>query len=81
MNREYAIRECERLAAESPDSSRSSWIPRRRDDGSWEVVRLDGVPSANRSRTAETRADERPPTGEDPRTAAVRNAGPWVGPG
>jgi hypothetical protein len=77
VTREQAESECERLAAESPDRATHSWLPRGEADGSWSVVKVH-VPPADRSElTAETRADERPPTGDDPRPGMLRNIPPY----
>jgi len=43
------------------------------------VVKI-SVPPANPDWQAELRADERPPTAEDPRSPSERNLGPNVGP-
>ncbi len=55
-------------------------MPRRTDNG-WQVVKI-AVPPPEDNLTAETRADERPEVGEDPRDALGRNVGgPWGGTG
>ncbi len=80
MTREDAERECERLAAESPDRATHTWIAFER-GGEWEVAKLD-VPPVDREGHTETRADEKPATGDDPRPSTWRDlGGPWVGPG
>ena len=66
MDRSEAEATCRRLAAEHPDRATHQWRPRREDDGTWSVVRI-GLPPAGDSLTAETSADERPATPEDPR--------------
>jgi hypothetical protein len=70
---------CARLAREHPDRETHQWHPRREDDGSWSVVKI-ALPPGERSPVTETRAEERPPTDDDPRTAAMRNLGPNIGP-
>ncbi len=70
---------CARLAAEHPDRATHSWHPREEPDGSWSVVKI-SLPSPGEL-TPETRAEERPATADDPRTAAMRNLGPNIGPG
>ena len=76
---ERAAREaCERLAATHPDRATHRWLPRHTDAG-WEVVKV-GLPPPLDHLQAEQRADERPATGEDPRTSIDRNVGgPWIG--
>jgi hypothetical protein len=71
---------CARFAAGHPDRETHQWRPRHEADGSWSVVRI-ALPPAETARTAETRADERPATADDPRTTAVQNLGPNIGPG
>jgi hypothetical protein len=80
MTQEQAEREAERLAAEHPDREAAQWRPREEPDGSWSVVKIALAP-IDEDLQAETRADERPPTADDPRSPSVRNVGgPWVGP-
>ena len=67
MTLEEAKQACKRLAAEHPDRETHRWIPREAEDGSWEVAKVHLAPADDRELTAETRADERPPTGDDPR--------------
>ena len=69
---------CARLAEEHPDRATHRWTPRREEDGSWSVVKI-ALPPQKPSGT-ETRAEEKPPTADDPRTAAMQNLGPNVGP-
>jgi len=74
-----AIEACKRLAGEHPDRETHRWVPHQASDGSWEVAKI-GLPSQKDDATAETRADERPPTPDDPRP--MRDiGGPGVGPG
>jgi hypothetical protein len=81
MTRAEAERECARLAAEHPDRMTHSWFPRRGPEGTWSVAKI-GIPPLESSNTAETRADEKPPTADDPRAPAWRDTGgPHVGPG
>lgn len=79
MERAQAEALAERLAREHPDRETHSWLVRRADAG-WQVAKV-AVPSAALDPHAELRADERPPQAEDPRSAHIRNVGPWVGPG
>jgi hypothetical protein len=69
MTREEAEQACKRLAAEHPDRQTHRCVPRETQGGSWEVVKVHLAPSDDEHLTAETRADERPPTGNDPRTS------------
>jgi hypothetical protein len=78
MNETEARRACLRLSKEHPDRATHQWRPRRGPDGSWSVVKI-GLPPTQDS-TPETRAEERPPTADDPRSAAMRNLGPNIGP-
>ena len=58
------------------------WIPRpsKDDPEAYEVVKVALPPPLDNLGT-EVRADERPETPDDPRTAQDRNIGPWVGGG
>ncbi|MCB0876235.1 MAG: hypothetical protein KDB46_08575 [Solirubrobacterales bacterium] len=75
--REEAEEACGRLARTHPDRKTHSFLPRRRGDG-WAVAKVALAPPAHQLGT-ETRADERPPTPDDPRSAHYRNAGPYAG--
>lgn len=79
MTREEAEALCARNAAEHPDRKVAQWRPQQQPDGTWTAVRVDFPPAPET--TAEQRADERPPTPDDPRTAAMQNLGPHIGPG
>ena len=78
MTREESEALCAEYAAEHPDRKVAQWIPQEQPDGEWVVLRV-GIPAPDT--TEEIRADERPPTADDPRDAHMRNIGPWVGPG
>ena len=80
MNEAEARGACTRLAAEHPDRDTHQWHPRQEAGGTWSVVKI-ALPPSERSPTGETRAEERPPTGDDPRSGAMQNLGPNVGPG
>ncbi len=73
---------CARLAATHADRATHQWLPRAPKDaaGPWQVVKVALPPPADNLGT-EVRADERPDTPDDPRSAHDRNVGPWVGPG
>ena len=78
MTKDEAREACARLAAEHRDRKTHRWLPREEADGSLSVVKVALPPKG--PLTPETTADERPPTGDDPRTAAMQNLGPHVGP-
>ena len=78
MTHEEAEAVCARYAAEHPDRKVAQWLPQQQPDGSWVVVKV-GIPLPET--TEEIQADERPPTPDDPRTAAMQNLGPHIGPG
>ena len=78
MTREEAEREAERLAAEHPDRKTHRFVAREQDGGAWGVVKVSLPPQGEL--TAETRAEEKPPTADDPRTVGEQNMGPNVGP-
>jgi hypothetical protein len=79
MNEAEARAECARLAAGHPDRETHRWRPRQDEDGSWSVVKIALPPTG--PQTPETRAEERPPTADDPRSTAMQNLGPNIGPG
>jgi hypothetical protein len=70
---------CSRLAAEHPDRRTHRWRPRREIDGSWSVIKIALAPEGPLG--TEIRAEEKPPTPDDPRSAAMQNLGPHIGPG
>jgi hypothetical protein len=78
MDREAAEHEAARLAAGHPHRETHRFLAREQQDGSWAVVKV-GLPPLGEL-TAETRAEERPPTPDDPRTVSEQNLGPNVGP-
>ena len=79
MNESEAREACARFAAEHPERETHQWQPRQEADGSWSVVKIALPPS--QPTTPETRAEEKPPTADDPRTSSMQNLGPNVGPG
>ena len=79
MDRATAEREAARLAVEHPDRETHRFLAREGEDGEWSVVKI-GLPPTGKL-TAETRAEEKPATADDPRTTAVQNLGPHIGPG
>ena len=77
MKREEAEAEARRLQAEHPERAGYRWFAREADgDRGWEVVRV-AVPPGTRvdPLSTEIRADEKPPTPDDPRTTFDRNVG------
>ena len=68
---------CERLAAEHADRETHQWRPREQRDGSWAVVKIALRPTDPTALGTETRADERPDTGDDPRSNVFRNVPPF----
>jgi hypothetical protein len=79
MTRDEAERLCEKLAAEHQDRETHQWRPREQPDGSWGVVKIALPPTDHDALTAETRADERPDTADDPRHNVFRNIPPFGG--
>lgn len=73
MTHDEAVAECARLGRDDPRASTDSWFPRLSGDGSWGVVHVAGLPSADDVRVTETAADEKPATPNDPRTAMDQN--------
>ena len=72
--------ECARLAKEHPDRETHRFVPRQGVDDVWAVAKIGLAPLPDKPLGQETRADERPPTPDDPRDSHSRNAGgPWVG--
>ena len=76
-SREEAEAARQRLAETHPDRKTHTFLTRER-EGGWEVVKVALAPPADQLDT-EVRADERPPTPDDPRSAHYRNAGPYAG--
>ena len=76
MTRDEAEAEARRLAAEHPERATHQWFPKAEGDGGWVVVRVEAPPGTRIDPlTAEIRADEKPPTPDDPRTSLERNVG------
>lgn len=75
MTREEAEALRDRYAAEHPDRAKAQWRTTEQADGSWAVVRISLPPS--QETTPELRADERPPTADDPRAAIFQNIPPY----
>lgn len=65
MDQAAAEQKCKELAETSPERETHRWMPRRDADGGWSVVKVGLSPKGKL--TAEQRADEKPPTPDDPR--------------
>ncbi|MEJ7875084.1 MAG: hypothetical protein WKF62_00375 [Solirubrobacterales bacterium] len=74
MKREEAEAVCRANAAEHPDRKVVQWRAQEGPDGDWAVVRIGLPPTPDTS--AETIAEERPPTPPDPRPDVPPTVGP-----
>ena len=77
MTEDEARAACAQLAAEHADRETHQWRPRQEPDGSWSVMKIALPPSG--PTTPETRAEERPATGEDRGPRRCRTSGPTSG--
>jgi len=68
---------CDHMGATHADRETHQWMPRRTENG-WQVVKI-ALPPPAEDLTTETRADERPEVGEDPRGAMNKNIGGYWG--
>jgi hypothetical protein len=79
VTREEALLEAKRLAEEHPERATHRWVPRKGEEGGWEVVKVKLPPGMRVDpvkATVETKP--RPPEPDDPRTPYDRNiGGPW----
>jgi hypothetical protein len=75
MTSDEAKAVCAANAASHPDREAAQWRPREAPDGTWSVMRID-LPPAQET-TPEVRADEKPPTADDPRSAIFQNISPY----
>jgi hypothetical protein len=76
MTRAEADQACERLGLEHPDRATHRWMPRRAGDGGWSVVKVGLAPASKaEDLKGEQRADEKPPTPDDPRPLVDPNWG------
>ena len=73
LTEEAARAICAHLAASHPDRATSHWIPRQTEAG-WDVVKV-GLPPPVDNLNTSLRPDEKPMTGEDPRSSLSRNTG------
>lgn len=79
MTRDEAIAQCAELKATHEDRATHQWLPRETPDADWQIVKVALPATSVTNTTPEQRADEKPPTGDDPRTSLDRNlGGPWV---
>ena len=78
VTREEVLAECARLAEEDPDRETHRFVPREGADGIWTVAKVGLPPVPIEPLGQESRADEKPPTPDDPRDSLTRNLGPWV---
>jgi len=74
MTEQEAKDRCATLAAESPERTTHSWLPKQGADGEWGIVKL-GVPSASQA-TGTTTLSEVPGIKDDPRTIFEKNVPP-----
>jgi len=81
VTRDEAEAECRRLADEHPERAKHRWFPRAQANESWVVVKVEVPPGTRVDPLGEEiRADEKPPTPDDPRTSYSRNVGSdWFG--
>jgi len=80
MTREEAEATSIRLAREHPDRETHRFVPSKDGAGVWSVAKIGLAPVSGAPLTNGTRADEKPPTADDPRDSFSRNVGgPWVG--
>ncbi len=77
MTRDEAEERSVALTADHPDRETHRFLPRQNAAGDWEVVKI-GLPPADDGGAAEVRADEKPPTPDDPRESLTRNLGPYA---
>ena len=78
MTETEAREACARFAAEHADRNTHRWRPRQEPHGSWSIVKIALAPEG--PLRAEVRAEEKPPTADDPRSTATQNLGPHIGP-
>lgn len=80
MTREEATALCARLRETHADRFTHQWRPRQDASGDWTVLKIALPERRDEDRRTEQRADERPPSADDPRPAFERNVGgPWAG--
>jgi hypothetical protein len=73
MTHAEAEAECQRLSTESPERHTHRWVPVEDADGGWQVAKIGLAPADEEVTGTETRADEKPPTPDDPRPESSRN--------
>lgn len=80
MTRDEAVARCTELKATHEDRATHQWLPREIGDGDWQIVKVALAATSVTDTTPELRADEKPATGDDPRTSLDRNiGGPYIG--
>lgn len=77
MTREEAELACKRNAESHPDRDTHQWRSSPDGVGGWQVMKI--AISPQKDMIAELRADERPPTGDDPRPVNFQNIPPLGG--
>jgi hypothetical protein len=77
MDRAEAEGLCAELARDHPDRETHRWVPHQTSDGSWSVAKIGLAPTRDEL-TSESRADEKPPTPDDPRPGVFRDVGPYA---
>jgi hypothetical protein len=79
VNRAEAEVHAAKLAEEDPDRETHRFVPKEGEDGKWSVLKI-SIPPVDDTRVAETRAEEKPTTPDDPRDNVSRNiGGPYGG--
>jgi hypothetical protein len=73
MTKAEAEAECERLRAASPQRHTHRWVPVQEADDDWQVAKIDLPPAGEEVTGTETRADEKPPMPDDPRSPTQRD--------
>lgn len=76
MDEAQARARCAELAANSPDRSTHSWLPKQQPDGSWKVIKL-AVPSPGSSDGVRTVSTREEAGQEDPRNHMEKSFPPY----
>lgn len=76
MTRDEAIATAKELGAHHADRATHRWLPREREDGTWEVAKVALPPGMRIDPLKETvESQPKPPQPDDPRSAFQRNIG------
>lgn len=76
MTRDEAVEAAKELGAHHADRTTHRWIPRQKEDHTWEVVKVAMPPGARIDPLkTTTEAVPKPPQADDPRSAFDRNVG------